>query len=527
MDRRRSDSFDDISGDESEVMKELHDAEDDSFWTNCKGRQICAMGTDNDDEDDCFDISPASPIDGEIVINPPMPLEPLINNSNSKRDRLGSYGSTNSCDTQQLIAENDIDNESCSATTEEVPKILSAVSSHLTIMIEREVPLYLESNEPNSNEDNAICVSNAVIVLNGRHDLDNPPSTGTINEVHDDGLQGEHVARSSEGDSIFNVSENRKCDSLINVANKQTDERARSPPDDSKSRESVTSSLNIHGCDSELDSIPDISVEGDSEEIFQIDDIDEKPKVTLQRSTSLKTCKTPPGTPNRKKIVRFADAMGLDLEAVKQITQEDLPRVPKSAYEDLELSDLFDSPGESPVGSYTNSNSLSVRKFYVPFEPSKFGQLSINDAGGARNLQTMFTVPGNMPNFIERVMTNKVCLEKVTVSELSITCIVRVANIHFEKKVTARFTTNEWASYDDISANYISGGSNADGTDQFSFTIYAPYLSIGQRLCFALRFVVDGQHHWDNNFGSNYCFKCQSEYSDVGQDDTVGWLHFL
>lgn len=49
-----------------------------------------------------------------------------------------------------------------------------------------------------------------------------------------------------------------------------------------------------------------------------------------QRSSSLKSGKTPPGTP-MKKIVRFADAMGLDLTDIKVFLDE-IPRVPKEAY---------------------------------------------------------------------------------------------------------------------------------------------------------------------------------------------------
>lgn len=58
----------------------------------------------------------------------------------------------------------------------------------------------------------------------------------------------------------------------------------------------------------------------------------ERPRV--RRCSSLKTGKTPPGTPGRKKIVRFADVLGLDLADVRTFLDE-VPKIPKSAYEDL------------------------------------------------------------------------------------------------------------------------------------------------------------------------------------------------
>lgn len=57
----------------------------------------------------------------------------------------------------------------------------------------------------------------------------------------------------------------------------------------------------------------------------------------MQRSTSLKTQKSPPTSPRRKKIVRFADTLGLDLAAVKTIMQEDLPLIPDSAFVNLNV----------------------------------------------------------------------------------------------------------------------------------------------------------------------------------------------
>jgi len=63
-----------------------------------------------------------------------------------------------------------------------------------------------------------------------------------------------------------------------------------------------------------------------------------------RRSTSLKTCKTPPGSDRRKKEVRFADALGLDLESIKHIINtSEPPIVPASAVRHLAV------PSESEI----------------------------------------------------------------------------------------------------------------------------------------------------------------------------------
>ncbi len=75
--------------------------------------------------------------------------------------------------------------------------------------------------------------------------------------------------------------------------------------------------------------------EGGSFEDREFDFLKAEP---IKRSTSLKTYKTPPGTPHRKKGVRFADALGLDLESVRHILNiEAPPKIPATALKDLKV----------------------------------------------------------------------------------------------------------------------------------------------------------------------------------------------
>lgn len=211
---------------------------------------------------------------------------------------------------------------------------------------------------------------------------------------------------------------------------------------------------------------------------------EERPRV--RRCSSLKTGKTPPGTPGRKKIVRFADVLGLDLADVRTFLDE-IPKIPNSAYEDLKDADLNDSSLDTPLA--------------IPV---------INGPRLEKMLMPLFQQPGGLPNFLDRVRDQQVCLENAVVSDPSILAIsgtVRVRNLDFHKSVHIRYTLDGWKTYADLQATYVPN--SCDGfSDKFSFVLYANNLPVGQRLEFAVRFHCKGCQYWDGNNGANYCFQC-------------------
>lgn len=211
----------------------------------------------------------------------------------------------------------------------------------------------------------------------------------------------------------------------------------------------------------------------------------------LRKSTSLKSTKTPPGTPRRKKVVRFADAMGLDLESVRHILNlESPPKIPASAMKDLQ------------------SGLIQERK----------------DIGTKYIVET-FPQPGADINFRERVLGQKVVLENALVVAGCITGLVRVANISFHKTVRVRSTTNDWTSFHDIAASYMLN-SNDGPTDRFSFTISPPPdFGPGAKLQFAVSFNAGGMEYWDNNYGHNYVFECFAKTTPTETENS--WMHFL
>ncbi|KAJ8977983.1 hypothetical protein NQ317_017156 [Molorchus minor] len=218
------------------------------------------------------------------------------------------------------------------------------------------------------------------------------------------------------------------------------------------------------------------------------DDEEEISIPRIRRCSSLKTGKTPPDTPGRKKIVRFADVLGLDLADVRTYLDE-IPKIPNSAYEDLKGIDLSEaSPNICQINSVNAAHGVKVDRILMP----------------------LFQQPGAIPTFLDIVRDNQVCLENAYVDDpimLSIKGIVRVRNLDFHKSVYIRYTLDSWKTFADVQAVYVKN--SCDGfSDKFSFLIYAHTSSIGQRLEFACRFQCKGCQYWDNNKGANYCFQC-------------------
>jgi protein phosphatase 1 regulatory subunit 3A/B/C/D/E len=201
----------------------------------------------------------------------------------------------------------------------------------------------------------------------------------------------------------------------------------------------------------------------------------ERPRV--RRCSSLKTGKTPPGTPGRNKSVRFADVLGLDLADVRTFLDE-VPKIPKSAYEDLDVT----------LPPQTLSLGPQPEKVLVP----------------------LFQQPGSLPGFMERLREGQVCLESAAVTDpvcLTITGCVRVRNLDFHKSVHIRYSMDSWRSYSDLTASYVEN--SCDGfSDKFSFILFGNSMQIGQRVEIAIRFQAKGEQFWDSNYGQNYCFQC-------------------
>ena len=175
-----------------------------------------------------------------------------------------------------------------------------------------------------------------------------------------------------------------------------------------------------------------------------------------------------------KKRVSFADAAGFTLEFVKIIP-------PYS--------------GEDIINIYT-SNLWEVNNNCSRSLPS------LQQLG--KYLSPSFTEPYKTSSFFERVYSQNVCLESIVCHYFVVTGTIRVTNIGFAKEVTVRFTLDNWKSYRDIWADYLS--SSMDGkTDKFWFRVTVPVDSpVDLDIKFAIRYCIGGQEFWDNNLNRNY-----------------------
>lgn len=265
----------------------------------------------------------------------------------------------------------------------------------------------------------------------------------------------------------FNGNDEDEEDEEQQAADKAND-LAEEQFDQEKVLEEITTIVNVPEANEGEAAAP---VKESEEEEYEV----ERPRV--RRCSSLKTGKTPPGTPGRKKIVRFADVLGLDLADVRTFLDE-VPKIPKSAYEDLIVT----------LQEQVLQLGPPLEKVLVP----------------------LFQQPGCLPGFMERLRANQVCLESAAVTDpisLTITGCVRVRNLDFHKSVHIRYSLDSWRSYSDLTASYVEN--SCDGfSDKFSFMMFGNSLQIGQRIEMAIRFQAKGEQFWDSNYGTNYCFQC-------------------
>lgn len=192
-----------------------------------------------------------------------------------------------------------------------------------------------------------------------------------------------------------------------------------------------------------------------------------------------------------KKVVRFADALGLELESIRYLVQKDLPKI-------------------VPSGTKLNSNSPP------PKAPKKI------------QLVPAFIAPSLSAMFMERLKRLKVSLHSVSTADSTVYGIASVINLTFHKTVFIRYTVNGWMSHHDELATYLEGSSEND-SDKFSFTLFSNPSDLctrGHSLLFAVCFeTADGDCYWDNNDGKDYCIKCEArEIPVVGNHS---WVHFL
>ncbi len=192
-----------------------------------------------------------------------------------------------------------------------------------------------------------------------------------------------------------------------------------------------------------------------------------------------------------KKVVRFADSFGFDLEKVKIITNNS-------------FNDFFAGSLDTNDEEDDDSQQVTGNKSFLMLIP-------------------LFSLPN--PN---NPMTHTIKLQDYVFDyeNKMIRCMIKVKNISFQKNVFARITMDDWKSSYDLNAVYVKSESqkieteNADSSGFSSFDFFGFCLIIPEkvqengkettlRIEFALCFEGGTyETFWDNNSGQNYKFQC-------------------
>lgn len=188
----------------------------------------------------------------------------------------------------------------------------------------------------------------------------------------------------------------------------------------------------------------------------------------------------------------------MDLADVKTFFDE-IPKVPKSAFQglkDAELSDL-------------DSDSGSDQAFPVQPPSGPLPQEAIRPLL-APIFSPLFSQPRGSPDFFNKLRDLKVSLENAYMSDLTtVKGIVKVVNLDYHKSIYVHYTLDDWSTTSDTSASYMSGSS--DGfSDKFVFNIDINSIKglVGRKIQFCICFTCSNNQYWDNNSGKNYIFQC-------------------
>ncbi|XP_043842809.1 protein phosphatase 1 regulatory subunit 3E [Dromiciops gliroides] len=201
-------------------------------------------------------------------------------------------------------------------------------------------------------------------------------------------------------------------------------------------------------------------------------------------------------SPDTRKRVRFADALGLELAAVRRFSPGELPRVPRHVQIQLQRDAL---------------------RHFGPCAPRT---RSLQEARAALE-------PAREPGFAARLQAQRICLERAEAGPLGVAGSARVLDLAYEKRVSVRWSADGWRSQREAPATYAGPAPPPPRADRFAFRLPAP--PTGGSLLFALRYRVTGLEFWDNNGGRDYALRGPDSPGSGGVSDPEpqGWIHFI
>jgi hypothetical protein len=193
-----------------------------------------------------------------------------------------------------------------------------------------------------------------------------------------------------------------------------------------------------------------------------------------------------------KKVVRFADMLGLDLESIRYMTPPD--QTTTSIIQEcvrFQLGQFCISTTQLEIPNISPRSRSS--SFTLPSPTKQYNLVSKN-----------FTSPINI---IPLIYQKQVLLECLYTKDYIAYGTIRVHNCAYHKRVFIRSTEDEWETTNDIPAWHSMNYSN-DNTDTFTFQISLAKsiddLPGPKRILFAVCLQTMSQEFWDNNQGWNY-----------------------
>ncbi|KAK2731964.1 hypothetical protein FQN57_003060 [Myotisia sp. PD_48] len=222
------------------------------------------------------------------------------------------------------------------------------------------------------------------------------------------------------------------------------------------------------------------------------------------RSSRKKRPISMPGTPTFSKAVHF----GAQLEEVRHFLQLDRP--------------LAVSAGSSPVEEYDGDSEFpfGLEDTPVTRPPFEWEARVIN-------------FPSPLGRDLSLTASTPIKLERIFLSSDNkrLVGVVAVANLGYQKHVTARFTLDYWKTISEVSAEYNDAGGKrkagqADEYDRFNFNIRLSDLAnLDNRAMFiCIRYSVNGMEFWDNNDSMDYHVQFSRKHRPHGKQDALSQL---
>ncbi|KAM9202174.1 LOW QUALITY PROTEIN: protein phosphatase 1 regulatory subunit 3E [Dugong dugon] len=198
-------------------------------------------------------------------------------------------------------------------------------------------------------------------------------------------------------------------------------------------------------------------------------------------------------SPDTHKTVRFADALGIELTAVRRFRPGKLPRVPRHVQVQLQRDAL---------------------RHFAPCQPR------------ARALQEARAAlePASEPGFAARLQAQRICLERAEAGPLGVAGSARVLDLAYEKRVSGRWSADGCRSQREALDTYAGPAPPPPRADRFAFRLPAP--PTGGVLLFP-RYRVTGYEFWDNNGGHVYALRGPEHPGSAGAPEPQGWIHFI